>query len=1395
MFKSPVFRWLSLSVFIVGSAQSQVPSVPVAFPSNHACTPGQLLFRQVGLGRVTNIMYHNGHIYSNNVAADNPRHYIFTNPADPSSLQIQSTPNLRSMADQGNHGNTKVGDWLAGYWSMGYQRAGVGVNNVVFNPPEWISFSQQPPAPDSGQHRNYYPWSVPFNWLQYGPTPGSGRIYRGTELLTEWEPLADHGIAGNSILLGNVLFLTSDASMLGVAAYDIGPLFDDPPGEIELIDRLPGVVGAYIGAIWEDYLVLAGGSDRDIFQVVDISDLTNMQLIKTFDLSGTAAMNAGTSVPYVQTQDQFVFTRRHKIDMELLEVVLEFDEVGDNRPPGSVAGALDVSQYTLPLGNLMISGGYSAAGRDGVGVWCHQAAPDTRAPYVGYHIPRDGQSNYPLGAPVSLVIAEELESFTVVNGVSFIVRPVGGAPVDGITSFSHDGVLTFTPDEYFAPDTTYEVIVPGGGIKDVAGNGIEGYSFTFATGSSVGGGNSSPQIAQVSTSLSPSQPGQNVLIATTANDPESDPMEYRFVFGDGTPATAWSVNGSVNHAFSEAGHYNVKAQVRDIKPDGTSSVVTETYTQSVVISPTGPRPVSSSMLALDAAARVVWTVNPDNNSVARIHADTRALIETIGLGPVAGVADVHPQSVAVDAAGRAWIAARDSDQLIVLDAQGDAVDVIDTGHGSAPQAVLISADGTSAYVSLRGRGSSDAGNGQVVRYSTAGLNETGRVEVGPAPRAMALSGDGAQLFVAAFVSARNHGLVWEISTAGMSIDHEIVLHRDRGTSGLDAGGSDGPGVPNYIADLVISPDHQWLWYTAIKADTNRGVFFDQGTGLNLPSAHDSTLRGMLGRIDLGLNPPQEPEFVGFTSDVSRVDVDNADSPSSLAFSPNGDYVFVALQGNDTLAVFDDFAIRAMGGVSSLWRSGTGFAPQGLLMDPSNNNLWVKNLMSRDVSVYDMNAFIATGDAQFSTATVASSSSELLAADVLSGKRAFYFAGNHPVGDNEMSFEGYIACASCHIDGAHDGRTWDFTQRGEGLRNTTDLRGRRGTGHGNVHWSANFDEIQDFVLDIVNHFGGNGFLNPGETPNASLGAPNGGLHAELDDLSAYVTSLNAATLPASPYRNFDGSKSAAALAGAAVFTANGCAGCHVPGNDFNDSELGSNPQLHNVGTLRDSSGQRLGGPLNGVDTPTLLGLWDSAPYLHNGVAETLADVFSAVGGANHQAESGALLGGAEIPDYIEINYDSSAYGRFVRMPGTGDGFTLTGVDGGSGGLADIEVRAQTSNTSQAIELTIEVNGTPHSLMFSVNESRLDWHTARLHDVALNAGTGNTVSVLRAGSNGTITVDQLVIGNADVRALAAAHRVALGLSGVEFDNLLAFLLQLDGSDSAFGGDDVIFANGFD
>src|SRR5262249_55495295 len=227
--------------------------------------------------------------------------------------------------------------------------------------------------------------------------------------------------------------------------------------------------------------------------------------------------------------------------------------------------------------------------------------------------------------------------------------------------------------------------------------------------------------------------------------------------------------------------------------------------------------------------------------------------------------------------------------------------------------------------------------------------------------------------------------------------------------------------------------------------------------------------------------------------------------------------------------------------------------------------------------------------------------ETLPANVLLGKQLFYDAA-----DDRLARDNYLSCASCHNDGGQDGRGWGLTGFGEGLRNTTELRGRGGMGNGPLHWTGNFDEVQDFEGQIRTMAAGTGLMsntafNTG-TRSQPLGDPKAGISSDLDALAAYVSSLNAA--PSSPYRN--GALSAQAAQGAALFANKTCGSCHS-GTSFTDSALNVR---HNVGTIHAGSGTRLGAPLDGFDTPTLLGTWGSGPYLHDGSSASLEAAIAA-----------------------------------------------------------------------------------------------------------------------------------------------------------------------------------------
>ncbi|MGF1484905.1 MAG: fibronectin type III domain-containing protein [Opitutales bacterium] len=1376
---------VSFLILCAQAALAVVPPVAPTFPNapddpfNYI--PGQLLVidRYDGTGpvasgntdRPTNIIYHNGFIYANTVGGRDQREWTWSNSNDITSFfETAQSGNLPLFNDQGNHANTKVGDWFGGSFDMAIQRIGVNQNGYGRDfriPSDQVWRPSTPPEATGGIIRMYYPWSVAFNWA-YGSHNGQTFIYKRDELLANWNALSESGVSGTTILVGDLCFIISDQSRTGVLAYDMSPIFQDPPGDPILLDKLSGDFGAYLPVLWENYILFARNNGDTLMDVVDWSDPTDLKFVTSIDLARDG--NDGPSnVPYIQAQDNFVFARHHKVNMDTFQVDLKFDQTGNNRPAGSLTDQLETSQYMMPLGRFIISGSYSFADYDGLGVWVHQAEPDTRRPYVGYHRPRPGQTNFPLGAPISLLIHETLESYTIINGETLIVRPVGGDPIDCYTSFSHDDILTITPVNDLLPDTTYEVIVVDGGIKDAAGNGIEPYSFTFSTGSGIAGGNQAPVINQVTANPSPIQPGNAIAFSVDASDDESDPLEYRYNFGDGTASTEWTTDSTISHLYPNAGHFEVKVQVRDLKPGGATSNAVLTLTVTVTDIPSGPFPTKSGPIALDGAACRVYTVNPDNSTLTAMDADTLAVLWEVPTG-------TDPRSVAVDSAGKVWVSCYDTGFIDIFNgADGGLIQSLDAGYGSAPFGVCATADGAQIFVTLEGYG-------DLVRFDALTMTETARLNLGPWAHAIAIYGDGDKLLVSRFLSPLHFGVIWEVENnpTSLVLSDTIELYRDRGDRGTD-GASAGSGVPNYISSITISPDEAWAFYTAKKDDTQRGEFFDLGTGNNAPLEPDHTVRALVGRIDLSNN--KEPAISGEQDDHIRLDVDNSEGPTAVEFSPLGDWIFTALRGNNLVAIYDHLHLLGGGSENTFARIDAGKAPLGLVIDPATSRLWIKNYMSRDVTLHELADFFATGDRTYTITTISTvGGPEILDPQVLLGKQIFYDAGNSGDGNSleRMSLESYMSCATCHIDGSFDGRTFDFTQRGEGLRNTTDLRARGGMAHGNVHWSANFDEIQDFENDVRLHFGGAGFMTDTDFAETQdpLGAAKTGRSSDLDALAAYVTSLDVTSLPQSPYRNADGTLTAAALRGSAIFQAESCATCHVPAGGYTDSTggIGVAVLLHDIGTLRTSSGQRLDGPLTGIDTPSLLGVWQTEPYFHDGSAQTLADVFTVAGGVIYQAEDGTL-NGASVPNFININRDSACHGAEVDVD-PGETVTFSNVDGGSGGTGALEFRVRTSDNNVTLRAT--VNGTPHEAPVPESVTRLEYYNVRIEGVSLLAGATNTIVVTALGDRHTL--DEMIVSTADALALAQPHRRVLTLSQGDQDDLLAYLLELDGRDAS-------------
>lgn len=179
-------------------------------------------------------------------------------------------------------------------------------------------------------------------------------------------------------------------------------------------------------------------------------------------------------------------------------------------------------------------------------------------------------------------------------------------------------------------------------------------------------------------------------------------------------------------------------------------------------------------------------------------------------------------------------------------------------------------------------------------------------------------------------------------------------------------------------------------------------------------------------------------------------------------------------------------------------------------------------------------------------------------------------------DAVRTHQHWLSCATCHPDGRSDGLNWDLLNDGIGNpKNTKSLvlshltppsmsTGVRASY--DVAVSAGFKHIQ-----------------------FSEATPD-----EIGDVKAYIRSLEPEP---SPYL-IDGELSPEAQQGARIFRDSqvGCIHCHA-------GTLFTNRSLYDAGTRNEYD-------RNGTyDTPTLLELWRTGPYLHDGDATTLRTILT------------------------------------------------------------------------------------------------------------------------------------------------------------------------------------------
>lgn len=661
-----------------------------------------------------------------------------------------------------------------------------------------------------------------------------------------------------------------------------------------------------------------------------------------------------------------------------------------------------------------------------------------------------------------------------------------------------------------------------------------------------------PAPAQADPPLADAGGNRQIPVGTTVTftATEATQGEITWDLGDGNLATG----REVEHTYTEPGNRLVIQQV--IGAGGRRA--TDTARVTVYLPAADPLPVSASAMVASPDGTYLYVAQPDTHRVVRVHTATQATdffptcqapCSVALVGEVLGVACEDDDHV---------------DRLRASDGHRLERHVLPTGC---------------LPVSIVGRGDTFqvacSGTGEVLALTSSGPPSPS-LEI-PDPRGLVWLSDDTLLATRYRGNEGFHDRFGPPTGGGLvriGAD-ELLLVPDAGPDS-DTGNR---GTPNLLQSVAIRPDGGAAYFGATLANLDRGLAIDGRT-----PTFETTLRATIRRVDL----------VRGEEDVRmRVVPDDHGTVSALAADPLGTWVWVALQNTQTLMKLDAFTMQS---ADTILNAGHGV--DALAFSPDGRTLYVHAWLSREVRAYNIHD---PGPAQapllWSVNTV---EQEPLTPEVLRGQQLFYDAF-----DQRLARDGYLSCAACHPFGTADGLTWDFTHRGEGFRNTTWLLGRAGTGHGPVHWTGNFDEIHDFEGDIRNQQEGRGLLSDAdwEETQHPLGPPKAGRSADLDALAAYVTSLD--RFPVSPHTAPEGGEEA--------FLAAGCGDCHDPATEYTDSTLTPDPAdyiRHDVGTWRPTSGERLAGCYDGFDTPTLLGTWQTGPYLHDGRAETIEDAIRA-----------------------------------------------------------------------------------------------------------------------------------------------------------------------------------------
>jgi YVTN family beta-propeller protein len=639
----------------------------------------------------------------------------------------------------------------------------------------------------------------------------------------------------------------------------------------------------------------------------------------------------------------------------------------------------------------------------------------------------------------------------------------------------------------------------------------------------------------------------------------------------------------------------------------------------------GVAPVSRS-IQISADGASLWVVNTESDSISQIDVASRTLSREISLAagpPTVGDGGrydpaVRPRALAlVDSLGKAYVAGQAANQIVVVDTQAGKV-LTSIPVGAEPVAAVASSDGKAVYVV-----SHEAAIVTQIDPQTDSVVRTVSLAASPFfgehPWGASLRADGSLLYVTQFL--RNPA-VFVIQTSDLSIAAMTLL----------------PDQPPSDAGNILIPNGQVRGLYAVVPRPNTGELWVPhlllATGTPQPELDfDSTVFATFTLLSPGGSQVdtrllfQSESLAGI---VPGAFADVISGPRDIAFTPDGALALVANAQSEDVMVFDAQAQVEVG----LVRPTPSTLIEGIAVDSSGTHAYLQGRNSHNVTVLDIFGAQSVADGGMAAAVdgdpiEALAGPDPMPADYRHGQRLFYTSNSaaYPVTQNF-----WVACSSCHLEGQTDAVTWHFLQ---GPRDTPSNAG------GPINTGFLFRQaVRNSVIDY----------------DQTIRIEQGGFYNRTDptqqaDLQALADFTNfAIPFPQNPNLSPDGGLTIAQANGKALFGTH-CAGCHA-GDFFTDSgkdnptlDVSGPVELHDMtdftcvttGPFPDMPSTDIDGNYRSpcdFDTPTLRGIFASAPYLHDGSAATLDEAVAVMAEVAITAGSLSATDQANLVAYLQ-----------------------------------------------------------------------------------------------------------------------------------------------------------------